>query len=404
MQAIMRESNIPSLVNTSTSIQHNLCFWRPSDIVDAGFSSHCMSATYINQSGPFPTTSTKGLLNGLHFAQLEAFLSARTVEFGSRTALSRDFAFGSVLNMLCSTPTVASHPVLHAQTILKRLSTFLPKDKGAVILIGEKDMTETNWIRLLLFAMANGFAGLDSIPIENMLSVLGRFEIVTSSLLRLLLDGPRHISRTLADNVFRAAIEAKDHKVVRLLLEHGLVNVNDTVCSPDGVRYTPVERAAFLRDCDIVRMLVKHGASVNKTFAKSPSHGGALNRLLQFLRDNTTTLEMVDMIDFMIENGAKVSVNMLTLTTSGEVTYKLLSAIPPSDHHHFFEDQIVSTVEANTDVIALAIIDNMIQTCKATHGGDCLARFPKAIESAVIKGVEKGNLNPLNLSLTMFSH
>ena len=126
-------------------------------------------------------------------------------------------------------------------------------------------MTETRLVKLLLFSMMNGFVGLQEIPIENILKAMGYFS-TSKLLLQILEKGPPFTSRTLADNMFRAAIEAQNERVVKLLLERKLVDVNDTVCFFRSGRYTPVERAASLRALGLVIILVEANADVNKTY------------------------------------------------------------------------------------------------------------------------------------------
>jgi ankyrin repeat protein len=238
-------------------------------------------------------------------------------------------------------------------------------------------------------------------------------------LLRILQEGPPFTSRTLGDNMFRAAIEAKDQRIVQVLLERKLVDVNDTVCFFQNRRYTPVERAASLQALGLVTILVEAGADVNKTHGDDPVPG-ALRKLLRAAtavvdyREGsavTATPQLINTLYFLIEKGSKVDLALLqNLLTSfrnkNEVACLISRSIPSVDHQAFFKHESGSagrpglvwrTAEALDDNTATTIVQNMIQLCERSGCSKCLQKWPKTIEYAAIEGAKRGHFKLVQL-------
>ncbi|PMD37997.1 hypothetical protein L207DRAFT_513943, partial [Hyaloscypha variabilis F] len=151
--------------------------------------------------------------------------------------------------------------------------------------------------------------------------------------------------------MFRTAIEAKDERVVKLLLERELVDVNDTVCFFENRRYTPVERAASLLALGLVRILVEAKADVNKTHEVG-RHCGALAKLVCASSPNyldsvsslaVATPGVIATLDFLIRKGSRVNLSLLSssMTVSRyinneEVICLISRSIPPTQHQAFF--------------------------------------------------------------------
>jgi hypothetical protein len=121
-------------------------------------------------------------------------------------------------------------------------------DNGESLMM-ENEMLQINLIQILLFSAANGFAGLEGIPIQSVLKYLSRCADIDL----LLKASHSHVGKALAENLFRAAIEAKDKGVLKCLLAIPSINVNSIICIVDGRKYTPIERAASLQDLGIVQ-------------------------------------------------------------------------------------------------------------------------------------------------------
>lgn len=136
-----------------------------------------------------------------------------------------------------------SRRTAHLKHFLHKLGSQVPGESSA--LTTDDQAFETEFARALIFSVLNAFAGLNDVPMDNILRFLNRF-IVNKLLLDILEQCPRYVSRTLTDNIFRAAIEAADIKVLNLLLSHELVSVNEIISTHDN-KYTPIARAVLLR-------------------------------------------------------------------------------------------------------------------------------------------------------------
>ena len=245
---------------------------------------------------------------------------------------------------------------------------------------------------------------------EDILKAMGHFS-TNKLLLQILEEGPPFTARTLADNMFRAAIEAKDQRIVQLLLQRKLVDVNDTVCFFQNRRYTPVERAASLKALRLVRILVGADADVNKTH-RDEYYGGALRTLLRAVAGRphssafTATPGLIDTFEVLIGKGSKVDLRFLSDSfysfPTDEMFCLFFRSIPPTDHQALFEPstkysknprsslvcRIVNRVDDST---AVTIFQNFIEACEGSGCSKCFERWPEALECAAIDGATRGH-------------
>ncbi|PMD63137.1 ankyrin [Hyaloscypha bicolor E] len=364
-----------------------------------------------------PTGFTKQWLKGLPFSKFEEYLRSRDIistnsESSTQrrlgASLSGNFALRFLENSFSSGSISMVQRPPDCQNPLQKLGKLLPGESTAII--SEQQMTETRLFRILLFSMMNGFVGLDHIPMEDILKAMGHFS-TNKLLLQILEEGPQFTARTLADNMFRAAIEAKDQRIVQLLLQRKLVDVNDTVCFFRNRRYTPVERAASLKALGLIRILVEADADVNKTH-KDGVNGGALRKLLwpdagpPYSRAFTATPGLIDTIEFLIGKGSKVDVRFLSdtlgLIPTNEIVSLFARSIPPTDHQAFFEPntawsndprysllcRIANVVDDST---AATILQNTIEFCEGSGCSKCLERWSESLEYAAIDGAKRGH-------------
>lgn len=144
----------------------------------------------------------------------------------------------------------------------------------------------------LIFAMANNFAGLNRVPVEEILEFLIRQ--ANMQLLQNVLSNGGPESEAFVEKLFVAAIEFEDARLVEFLLRRGL-NVNDLVCSFHGRYYTPVERSSMLSNIDITRLLLGAKADVNKTVLTGNVYG-AVHSAVFGSKNKSVPLELVRML------------------------------------------------------------------------------------------------------------
>ncbi|KAK7712131.1 hypothetical protein SLS63_012500 [Diaporthe eres] len=196
-------------------------------------------------------------------AQLEHILQPKGIVLDKAAArtIFGGFAPRLVADILSSKDQSMARRPPNLKHFLSKLSSQVPGENSA--LITDNQAFETKFARVLLFSVLNGLAGLDDVPMENILRFLNRF-VVNKILLDILERCPRHVSRTLADNIFRASIEATDTNAVKLLVDRKLVDVNETACFSEERRRTPIQRASELMSPRLMQALIDGGADVNK--------------------------------------------------------------------------------------------------------------------------------------------
>jgi ankyrin repeat protein len=381
-----------------------------------------------NQVG-LPAGSTRQWLRSLPFANFDDYLRSQDIIFTNNEStaqqglgVSRSGSFALPFrNAFSSGSRAIGQRLSDSQSLFQTLGRLLPGESTAVI--SEQKMTETRLFKLLLFSMMNGFVGLQQIPSENILKAMGHFS-TSKLLLQILEKGPPFTSRTLADNMFRTAIEAKNERVVKLLLERNLVDVNDTVCFFRNRRYTPVERAASIQALGLVLILVEANADVNKTY-RDGRYCGALEHLLyvdyprSVLSVTTTTPGLIDTLNFLIRKGSEVDFDLLgTLLDEkapNEVVCLISRSISMADHQKFFENEVededeevgeeydpgstlvCKVAKKRDDITAVTIFQNILELCERSGCSKCLERWPKAIRYAAVLGAERGHIKVVQL-------
>ena len=122
--------------------------------------------------------------------------------------------------------------------------------------------------RQVLCSVANNSAGLDSLPIQDLIPFLQKE--TSEKLYRMVRSARGYTSRAIIQNIFKAAIEAGDARIVDLLIRENPtdIRINEQLCIVDGRKYTPIERATMLRCEELVNVFLNHGADVSKTYSR----------------------------------------------------------------------------------------------------------------------------------------
>lgn len=345
----------------------------------------------------------------LPFAQLEQSIRSRGIilERSVGHTIFGGFASRVVADIFASEDhQVMTRQPPNLQRFLHMLGAQLPGESSA--LITEDQAFETKFARVLLFSMLNGFSGLDDIPMEKILRFLNRV-LVNKLLLDVLEQSPRCVSRTLADNIFRAAVEATDTKVVNLLLNRRLVDVNETVCLHRTTRYTPIERAAVLRSLKLMRSLIAAGADVNKSHADC-NRGGALNALIKDLAQQrrfsnaddrpAIPAESMEALNMLVSAGARVRPGMMLLDSDPqavEFNFLIFQNARPQNHREFFDPAsdsclLIGVVRYFDDHHATRWIRNLINLCHQAGCNKCLVDFGDALKETIIQAASSGKL------------
>ena len=251
----------------------------------------------------------------------------------------------------------------------------------------------------LIISVENNFAGLDGIPIRAVLKFLEQGPHMRSELSKYLRALPMNISKTVAQNLIRAAIEKCDAPTVTELLNTGLVGTNDIVCSVDGQRYTAVERSAMLKSFEVTEVLLMAGADINKSYFKENVYEeGALDFAIRIWgRDPPVDMQLVDML---LDHGAKVRVRHAIVAVEGQEPV-LIQAIMPRisayDHPYAFRPKSVTKFSIMHDAVRLldselatSIIEQIVQACYQTNCGKCSGAYPDSLQKTITLAATRG--------------
>lgn len=342
----------------------------------------------------------------LPFGHLEHNLRSKGIVLDqeSGSTMLGGFAAKFVAGILSSNnhSTDMTRPTRQLQRFLQKLGSQVPGESAD--LITNDQAFETRFARTLLFSMLNGFAGLDDIPTENILKFLNRF-VINKLLLGILKQCSQYVLRTLADNIFRAAIEAADTKVLALLLGHKLVDVNETICLYKGRKYTPIERAAVLGCPKFVKSLIDAGADAEKSIVA----------LLDYIKDHVLHNECSDIppnsyetLNLLVSAGAEVHPRMMIRLyprRALEINFFISQHIEPEHHQDFFRaesgemEPVRHVAREFDDSRAANSIQKAINLCYQSSCNNCLASFGSHLRDAAIDAASRGKLETVRLLL-----
>jgi hypothetical protein len=173
----------------------------PGNLSGLSSSAQLLSQNRNDEGGIFtpwlPAGITEQWMDRLPFAKFEEYMNSRHIAFNNSefsiqqrvgTSLSGSFAIRSLANSLYSASQAMVLQPPDSQNPLQNLEKLIPGGNTAIM--SEQHMTETRLIRTLLFSMMNGFAGLNHIPMEDILKSMGHFS--TSKLLLQFCRKARH--------------------------------------------------------------------------------------------------------------------------------------------------------------------------------------------------------------------
>lgn len=366
------------------------------------------------------------MLSGTNFkrelpsAQLEHILRSKGIVLDKAAAhtIFGGFAPRYVAGILSSKDQSMVRQTPNLQHFLRKLSSQVPGESSA--LITDDQAFETKFARVLLFSMLNGFAGLDDVPMENILRFLNRF-VVNKILLDILEQCPRHVSRTLADNIFRAGIEARDTNVVKLLLDRKLVDVNETVCFNEWLhsKRTPIQRASELISARLMQALIDAGADINKAYVNEdlianaePSFGALYSLFLAIgpaaIPGSVETLPpgSIEALNVLVAAGARVHPKLMPLNGSRTVEFDLIISqnVLSESHRYFFRKgpdgwPLKRIAIAFDDRSATILVQTVIRQCHEASCNKCLVDFGEVLIVTVVSAAETGKIELVQLLL-----
>ncbi|KAI1323684.1 hypothetical protein F5Y16DRAFT_424827 [Xylariaceae sp. FL0255] len=276
---------------------------------------------------------------------------------------------------------------------------------GEERIISPDELLQVDFNRILLTAVINGFANLESIPFGAIIAYLSRFGNIDSVLAQIFGAVSQHVKIALAENLFKAAIEAGNDFVVQRLLDTDLIDFNQAICINRGERYTPIERAAHLLHFRVVQTLLDAGADANKTLSANSLTGGALPGLV-FACLNETAFETTALLESVRSLLQRYRVNPKLFQCDlwkahEELVFLLASNISADDHAEALSmPGFFRMVSARLgDSKATHIIARTFRLCYQTGCGTCLQKYSYTVDEALIYAAKHGQVKLVYLFL-----
>ncbi|KAI1458479.1 ankyrin [Annulohypoxylon moriforme] len=364
---------------------------------------------YYPQDLPFEQFEQELMLKGLKLAISPSPLRDSRLLFGTQKSVAI-FLHEVVLAM--TSKNKESHKMSFGSVLatLDKLETIIPRGQqsreNSSMVQSIQGKSDVDLQRLLLLSAANGFIGMDDIPIGAVVRFLCQSSNVTSLLTRVFQEVKSPVARSLAENLFRAAIEACDHQKTSLFLQTGLVDVNNTLCFVDGRKLTPIERAAQLQGLSVVHELLKFNADVNRTVDTKLNYRSGYDyqalglliggRCLEYGKREHAAFqqEYLDAVDALIRAGAEIDDSFISAALERFVDMnlakKLIDRLTPSLHSKIMSERILtSIVEEFSDEDAKRIIAKIFLDCEQTGCGTCM-KACSTIDTVVINGAKRG--------------
>ncbi|KAI2780918.1 ankyrin [Daldinia loculata] len=331
------------------------------------------------------------------------------------------FLFEAVTAMTSANGKSFNANAARARLTLQTLDTLLPNHQPDY---GNNEATslsqqrpEVEICRVLLFSAANGFTGMNDIPLEVVPKFLDQNSNVAKLWPRLFQDKPNHVIKALAENLFRTWIESGDYMAIRLVLKTGILDVNKICCFVEGKRYTPLERLAELQHLRAIHELLQFKADANRTFSDAnriiSNHfgRGPLKYLIEELipesgrYHSAFSQDWLDTVDALIRAGAEVHVwfvnSALRKFVQMDLAKKLLYALKPAQHSEFISKTYYHNPSHGLSLVAQSFTDKetkkafakiLFDDCEKTGCKQFLSRYSKEINMALCTGAKRGHI------------
>ncbi len=232
--------------------------------------------------------------------------------------------------------------------------------------------------RLILFSVANNYAGLGALPIEDIIHFLQKE--TNQNLYELIRLAPGYTSRAIGKKLFKGAIEAGDARIVELLLSENFadIDINHQIPFVEGRRCTPIERASTLQHDDVIVCLMRHGADVNGTDHKdNEPYGeykpegfechGALDCYVQSYATQSSSRTERDpqILRMLLEAGGNVSAHLIWLLfkhENEEIVCLLFSVIARKNMSEWTKEGVfLKAIDSLDDRTSMEIVNIMLE-------------------------------------------
>ncbi|KAI9688767.1 MAG: hypothetical protein M1822_001124 [Bathelium mastoideum] len=250
--------------------------------------------------------------------------------------------------------------------------------------------------RLLIASIENNFAGLEGVPIGDILTFLEHDPQMRDRLLAYLSAGSENVSRAIAEKLVRAAIESCNGALVKFLMSTEYVSMDDVVCTVRQQRYTALERSAMLRNVEVTKILLEAGTNVNKSYSIRAGRGILQLAIGHIMFSKDYKPVDIRLISMLLEYDAKVDESTLWLAVryqDAALVRALMAKFPASEHSTVFtQRRIMQHILEKLDKdLATSVMMQIIQDCPGTKSCMC-RRIHHVLARSVMTAAMRGYL------------
>ncbi|KAK8130561.1 hypothetical protein PG999_002941 [Apiospora kogelbergensis] len=153
---------------------------------------------------------------------------------------------------------------------LKRLLTCTTLLSNSWSIMAHPGRQNRPFIKALVYWIANGFPATPGVTRQSVFEHLSQLPEESVELFEYLESGTPYLARSIADNLFRAAVESCQSKTVAMVLEvtrrfsHSVIDVNNVKFTFEGLHCTPLTFAVRMQNVEVVKVLLSAEGDPNK--------------------------------------------------------------------------------------------------------------------------------------------
>lgn len=301
-----------------------------------------------------------------------------------------------------------------SRATMRRLVELLPNANQQIEhdhnlgLISTEEIFETNFHRLFLYSMVNGFIGLEDVPIENIARYLGRFENINLTFSRFLRTCSERAAQSFAENLFQAAIKASENRVLNALLTTRHVNANDMILYC-GEKCTPMVLALYQHNLQGAIILLRAGANLNVVLEPEFMHQptrvhtllgwvlySAYNSRRHIHSGSPSPTDWICLMDELIKAGARIDlgdISSMFCHPHGcmELYKHTLSYCVSLQHQDLIKHGYLRIIaELLEESQATEFIRSIVAQCEIFHDNACIRQHKQQLDAGLMVAASKG--------------
>lgn len=305
--------------------------------------------------------------------------------------------------------------------VLKRLLTCTTLLSNSWSIMAHPGRQNRPFIKALVYWIANGFPATPGVTRQSVFEHLSQLPEESTELFVYLESGAPYLARSIADNLFRAAVESCHSKTVAMVLEvtrrfsQSVIDVNDVKCTFEGLHCTPLTFAVRMQSVEVVKVLLSAEGDPNKCILGKNADFCAFDVALQYAfkvarTDRTSFPKSLEMVRLLLEHqalGVDGLCNLLSdrartqdsppNDSEEELLLFCLDYISADQHYIFFSEYharsnaMYSVINTFKNAATYTIITKMMSKCDPAICGPCLITHFSIIRDLCMEAAKREN-------------